>query len=334
MSETNKAEPLISVVLPFYNAEKYLKDSIQSILSQTYTHFELLLLNDGSTDKSVEIINQFNDSRIKLHDRKENRRLIYTLNEGLNLCNGDFVARMDADDIADSTRFEKQVNFLLDNPDYVAVGSNYLLFGAKKGESNLRLSDEMIKLSLFFENPMAHPTVMFRNDVIQKDKIRYRKELLHIEDWGFWYDLSKKGKLANLKEPLLNYRMEGQNISEQNLTTLEERSNLFYNYVLTDLYKDHYSFELNRVHWVIQNTFLRKDEVSSILDKIKKVRIALEKYGFNHKSLDQYFKFKYDRLFYKIADLDKRHAFQFLIKTKQLNLAKLYYLIRAKTNRD
>ena len=110
--------PLVSILMPVYNSEKYLREAIKSILNQTFTNFELIIINDGSTDNSLKIIKSFKDNRIKIIKNKGNLGLIKTLNKGIDLAQGKYIARMDADDIAMPKRLEKQIAFFNENPDY------------------------------------------------------------------------------------------------------------------------------------------------------------------------------------------------------------------------
>ncbi len=230
--------PKISVLLPVFNAEKSIQEAIQSVLDQTFTDFELLILNDGSTDKSLAIIESFKDSRIKVFTNESNLKLIATLNKGLGLASGEYLARMDADDICLPERFEKQVKFLDENQDYVAVGSNYLAFGDLNFVSKLALTNEAIRLASYFENPMAHPTTMLRLNVLRSHSISYRPDLLHIEDWGLWRDLMKFGNLENLNAPLLHYRLSPTSVSMIHRQTFELRYKAFYKIILQDLFSE------------------------------------------------------------------------------------------------
>jgi glycosyltransferase involved in cell wall biosynthesis len=128
-----KEVPLVSVILPVYNAERYVKKAIESILMQDYSNIELILINDCSTDNSEHEIFKFQDERIRYVKNEKNLGLIKTLNKALLLCQGEFIARMDADDIAIQSRIRKQLQFLLENKDFVLVGSNYRVFGDKEG---------------------------------------------------------------------------------------------------------------------------------------------------------------------------------------------------------
>jgi len=203
-------KPLVSVVMSVYNAEKYLDESIQSILSQTYSNFEFIIINDGSTDESLEIIERYaeKDNRIIVISR-ENRGLIASLNEGIKKAKGKYIARMDADDISMPTRFEKQVEFMEKNKHIGICGTAVIGFGEDMKESIWKLSTKSsaLKTQLLFSSCFAHPSVMMRKEVLVQNTLLYNQEFLHVEDYALWVELAKITEFANLSQPLLRYRV-------------------------------------------------------------------------------------------------------------------------------
>ena len=128
---------LISVVLPAYNVQDTIGESIDSILSQTFTDFELIIINDGSQDNTEEVIHAYSDKRIRYYRNEKNEGLIYTLNRGLDLAQGKYIARMDADDVSLPTRFEKQVKVMEESPNIVVCGTQIILFGVDTAKRSL-----------------------------------------------------------------------------------------------------------------------------------------------------------------------------------------------------
>lgn len=209
--------PLVSVILPVYNAECTVLETIQSIIDQTYKNWELIIINDGSTDNSVNIIKSFHDDRIKYFANEGNKKLIYTLNRGLNLASGKYIARMDADDICKRERFEKQVNYLENHPKVIVCGTQIEYFGNKS--SNFRklifpLKDRELKDMLALSTCFAHPSVMIRRSVLEDSGIAYNYDFINAEDYCLWIDLSRYGKFANLNERLLMYRISDTQVSQ------------------------------------------------------------------------------------------------------------------------
>ena len=209
--------PLVTVLLPVYNAEEYIFDSIQSILQQTYTNFELLVFNDCSTDDSLSIIQSFNDSRITIINADVNSGYITHLNNGIKLAKGKYIARMDADDISRPQRFEKQIRFMETNPTIGVCGTWVTSFG--KSQTPLLWEqpishDQIIHRHFFFDSALAHPSVMIKTEVLTKNSISYDTKLIPSEDFDLWVRLTQICKLHNLPEALLDYRVHENQISK------------------------------------------------------------------------------------------------------------------------
>lgn len=216
----------ISILLPVYNGEKYLKECIDSILNQTFKNFELLIINDGSTDSTEHIIQTYTDSRITYFKNKENIRLISTLNKGFELINSKYIARMDADDIAMPTRLEDQLTFMEKHSDYVLCGS----FVETIGEGKQRIvkyeqEHEAIKFRLLFDTHFPHPTAFIRTSVLKKHQLFFKQEYIHAEDYAFWNELLDYGKVKILPLPLVKKRSHQEQVSvkyynlQQNVTS-------------------------------------------------------------------------------------------------------------------
>lgn len=199
--------PKVTVLMPVYNGERYLGEAIQSILSQTFWDFEFLIINDGSSDKSVELIKSFKDNRIRLLENGVNRGLVFSLNRGMELARGDYVARMDCDDISVSQRLGRQVAFMEAHPEVVVSGSAIRIFGDEHHLRRYPETDELIRARMLFESPFAHPTVMIRRACFQELGINYREEATFAEDYDLWVRLPDTCKMANLTEPLVRYRL-------------------------------------------------------------------------------------------------------------------------------
>jgi glycosyltransferase involved in cell wall biosynthesis len=213
-------DPVISVVLPVYNGEKYLSESISSVLSQTFTNFELIILNDGSTDSTEAIVESFSDSRIRYIKNDTNLGLIKTLNRGVSLARGRYIARMDADDRCSADRFFEQHHFLENNSDYVLCGSWVKTIDAEgiiTGRIKRIEESELIRTNMLFTTPFIHPTVMIRSNLLKSNP--YSESAVHCEDLELWPRLAAKQdyKFFNIKKYLLDYRIHDQNISVVNL---------------------------------------------------------------------------------------------------------------------
>lgn len=207
--------PVISVVMSVYNGEKYLRESINSILSQTYRDFEFIIIDDCSTDSSVAIIEGYDDNRIKLIRNEKNMRLPASLNKGIRIASGKYIARMDADDISNSDRFARQVAYLDSHPDVVALGSSLQAIDEDGCDLYVHNAPRGNKLDKYYlmPSPMAHPTVMMRRDVIVNNNLFYDEQYSSAQDYDLWLRIIKKFKIDNLPDILLRYRIQNNSIS-------------------------------------------------------------------------------------------------------------------------
>lgn len=213
---------LVSVLMPAYNCEAYVLEAVSSMLSQSFSDFELLVIDDGSTDSTRKLLESVHDSRLRLVSNERNIGLIGTLNRGLELAVGRYVARMDADDISAPERLEKQVQYLEANPDVHVLGSMVNLineqgkaFGAISGYP--KNADEIHRY-LLRECCLIHPSVMFRKDTVLAAG-GYSASARHAEDYDLWLRLSDHHKIANLPDKLVSYRMHRNQVSIRNLVT-------------------------------------------------------------------------------------------------------------------
>lgn len=209
--------PPVSVLMCVYNAEAFLQEAIGSILQQTFEQFEFIIVDDASTDNSRQIIEGYHDKRIKLVTNEENLGLTRSLNKGLGCCGGEFMARMDADDIADPQRLEKQYAFMRKHPEVGVCGAWVYYFGPD-GSKNLWKypeKDQDIRIGLLLKSRIAHPAAMIRRKVLTDHYLSYDGEFTTSQDYDLWVRLSRYCKLANLAMPLLTYRSHSQSVSSQ-----------------------------------------------------------------------------------------------------------------------
>lgn len=208
-------KPRIGVLMPVYNVAPFIKKSIQSILDQSFSDFELLIIDDCSTDETFNIIQSFQDDRIKLIRNDVNKGLVYGLNLGLQLLQNDYIARMDGDDLCLPNRFEYQVRFMDENPEVVLCGTQAYWdeigqdgFLGVSHKWDYPTSDEAIRVSLLWSATFVHPSVIMRGDVIRINHMTYDDSYtIACEDWHMWVRLSRFGKIANLNERLVRYRI-------------------------------------------------------------------------------------------------------------------------------
>lgn len=204
--------PTISVILPVFNSAQYIELSIKSILNQSFNDFELIIIDDGSSDNCFEILSSYvkTDTRIHLI-RRDNQGLIYTLNQAIEIAKGQYIARMDADDLALPKRLESQLEFLEGNKLHLC-GSSVQLIGAAIGSWHYPHSHEGCEVELLFGVPFAHPSVIGRSSVFKE--LRYSSEWSLVEDYDLWQRVWAAGfKMGNVPETLLQYRVHRKQTS-------------------------------------------------------------------------------------------------------------------------
>jgi glycosyltransferase involved in cell wall biosynthesis len=206
---------MVTVLMPAYNAASFLREAIESILKQTYSDFEFIIINDGSSDETENVILSYTDKRIRYFKNETNLGIIQTLNKGISLARGKFIARMDADDISLPDRLKEQVALMSQHTEMIVCGCDYLIMtGSELKRSREDNDSDYKKATLLFATCFAHPTVMIRN-IFQKTDIRYDGNFIHAEDYKLWTDLAFEGTFGNVAKPLFKYRAHSGQISEK-----------------------------------------------------------------------------------------------------------------------
>lgn len=231
--------PVVSVIMGCYNNENTILAAIESILEQDFTDFEFIIIDDCSTDRTVEIIKSIHDERIILFENVENKGLGYSLNLGIQLSKGRYIARMDADDITLSKRFQEQITFLKKHKNTICLGT-----GAKKiGNVSILTqllspnivpysSHERIKASLLLGTPMLHPSVMINGELLRKSELNYDPAFRKAQDYEFWSRMVWLGEMRNIKKPLMKYRYSESQSSSKDRSSQIEYSKTMYNRML------------------------------------------------------------------------------------------------------
>lgn len=208
------AAPSISVIMAAYNAQSYIVEAIDSILNQTCGDFELIIINDASTDGTMAIVRAYADKRIVILENERNIGLAASLNKGIKGARGKYIARMDADDISRKDRFEKQIKVLEENPEYHVCVTPIQLFGKNNTMAGQGYrTDEEIKAELIWNTPVTHGTMLFLTDKIKKHNLYYDESFGVGQDWKFWLDVRDHVKIYLLDELLYHYRISEQNVS-------------------------------------------------------------------------------------------------------------------------
>jgi glycosyltransferase involved in cell wall biosynthesis len=225
---SKKDYPLVSVIMPAYNAEKYIGKAIESILQQTFVNFELIIIDDFSTDNTYDLITKYRkkDKRIIILRNGRNLKLSKTLNKGILYAKGKYIARMDADDWSYKYRLEKQYTFLEEHKDVGIVGGAMKIVNEKDHIIGLRTyheTDSAIRNNIFWYSPFCHPVIMIRKSILNRAG-NYKDEYNPAEDYELYFRLGKYSRFANLHDVLLKYRVVGKSMTTGSTRNMEKQT--------------------------------------------------------------------------------------------------------------
>ena len=244
-TEQNQMLP-VSVIIPVYNAEEFLNETINSVLNQTFGDFELIIADDMSTDRTKEIVMSYTDPRIRYVFYKHD--FIATRNRSLRLAQGKYIAQLDHDDLMLPERLQIQYDFMESHTDIAACGGFMQRFGKHTGVWQKPLDPDELLLATVVATPILNPTGFIRREILTKHKIMHKRGYSTAEDFKFWTDIAKAGKLANIPEVLVLYR-----------TSDNQASALYY----SDMVKASYAIQFEMVDW-----FLSRLDKNSALGKM------------------------------------------------------------------
>lgn len=272
----NHDSPFITIFTPNYNNKDFLPEAIESILNQTYSNFEYLIIDDGSIDGSWEIIQKYanKDNRVKAYRNDKNLKIVKTRNRGFKLSSSKakYFAILDSDDVAILNRLEFQVDFLENNPAYALVGSNKYLINQDSqliGYRNYPLSDEEIKKVITRYNPIAQSSVLIRKKVIEEIGF-YDQEWKFCQDYDYWLRIGRYWKLRNLRYPLIKYRISEEQVKSKNMA---ETIKMTYRIQEKAITKYGYPDNIyNKIYRIILRLSLFYPRLINLLYKIKYIK--------------------------------------------------------------
>lgn len=213
--------PAVSILMPVYNTAHFLREAVDSMLFQTYSDFELIVLNDCSPDNADKILDSYSDSRIVRYRSEKNVGLSNILNVGIDLSRGKYIARMDSDDISLPNRLQVQVDYLETHPEIDLVSVGMRLFGSKEETWIREQNPKIVKINALFHSPVLHASSMWRKASFEKYELRFCQEMVPAEDYDLWVRALLKGlKLVNLPDVLYKYRVHPGQATAQTDTVL------------------------------------------------------------------------------------------------------------------
>lgn len=325
----------ITVLMPVYNAEQYLNEAIDSILQQTFRDFDFLIINDGSSDKSEEIILAYNDSRIRYVKNEKNIGLVATLNKGIDLIDTKYIVRMDADDLSVSHRLEVLYQFMENHPDIGVFSSALERFGRESAIWISPQHNDEIKARLLFDSSIAHAPCIMRTKLLKENKIYYRDIHPHMEDHDLWIRLKDLTNFENTSESLYKYRDTGENIKVKNIDSLIERKKKLFKWILNTMAIDATEEEL-RLHIGLANKALpitsqNVRKYKAWLDRL--INVNKETKSFPHEALLKQIEERWDRLFFILPEYNYRSVITYIRLSKGLSLGRATYLFKYVINK-
>lgn len=249
--------PLVSIVMPVHNGERYVKEAIDSCLDQTYRNIEIIVVDDKSTDNTLKILQEYKE-RISIIEVEKQNGLGNVINIGIRASKGEYIARMDADDVMAKDRIEKQVEYLLENSDCVAVGGQIDIIDSNSnvtGHREYALTDEKIKRNMFIFQPFAHPAVLLRKSAVESVGL-YPEDMWKVEDVKFFFLLSQKGLFANLSDTVIKYRVSFDTESQSKMV-------------------EHFKLTHGMRNWVTQNLDIKPTFRERVIWFIQRVVVGL-----------------------------------------------------------
>ncbi len=227
--------PKVSVLMPTYNVEKYIAEAIESILNQTFSDFELIILDDGSTDGSADIAKSFTDNRIVYHHNDVNLGLANNLNVGLRMARGKYIARMDGDDISLPERFQTQIDFLEAHPDIDLCSCGLQMFGTEDTVWVREANPEAVKITMMFYSPVLHATSVWRRESFEKHNLYYDQNAFPAEDYELWSRAVFHCKLVNIPQVLYRYRIHGIQVTKTDDRALLKSKEIQIKYIINSM---------------------------------------------------------------------------------------------------
>lgn len=319
----------VSVIMPAYNAEKYIGEAISSILEQSYKNYEFIIVNDGSTDLTKDEILKFKDDRIVFINCETNNGNRIAANLALNKCKGEYIIRMDADDISLPNRIEKQVAFMEENPDVGFSGGNIELFGKANNIWNYAENYSEIRVAVLFGAIVVQGASIIRKKILDDYNLRYKEtEPGYAEDILFFYQLFKVTKVGNIPDIVLRYRKHDTNTSSINWDIQREINSEVFSIILNDfgMPTDNESMKL---HFWLNSRFtqdLQPENLAEIFEWKEKLIKQNTKSKWTDKSIfNSYVEAKWSRLFYICCDKGKLFYRSYSDTTPLDFKKKLYY---------
>lgn len=319
----------ISIIIPLYNKAKFIGETIYSILNQEYSEFELIIVDDGSTDGSQEVVKNFKDSRIRFYQNESNTGTSAISNKLISLSESKYIIRIDADDIMMKNRIPIQINYMNENPDLVVSSGAVQCFGDDNAIWTWPETHDELFAGVLFRSPIIQPASIINKYNWLKGEFSYDINGPNTaEDWLLWYKIGKKSKLGNVKDILIKYRVGDQNISGKAAGNFYTGRKYMYDYIFNDLGLPSDKIDL---HFLSRPFFLntptKKDllEFRNWLNYLKKFNG--DKLIFSKQLFDSEIEKRWKQLYYHLFKFSRSKAFEYLLINKSINISQLKYFL-------
>jgi glycosyltransferase involved in cell wall biosynthesis len=326
-------QPEITVLMPNYNNEPFLKEAIDSILKQTFTNFIFLIIDDGSTDKSVEIIKSYIDKRIVLIEKNNNSGIVDALNIGLAETTTKYFIRMDGDDISSIDRFNILYEFMENNPEIGVCGSDIKTFGNSNELWKNSPDKDKSKARLIFNNGVGHASAIFRTEILKNHSINYSNKHPYMEDYDLFSRLKIHTEFANVNNELYHYRILEHNSTIKNIHTRFDRYRNIYIDILSELNIDPSKENIEKhLEFFIKPTL--SFNINEYKQWVDNLLFNNKKYGvYPQKALEEIINERWQQFFFKIVPMSVGKVILYFFISKKIQLNQLIYLMKYKINK-
>jgi glycosyltransferase involved in cell wall biosynthesis len=324
--------PKVSVIVPLFNKRQFISEALDSVLNQTFSDFELIVVDDCSTDGSQDVVKAFKDPRIRFYQNEKNIGTAGIANKLIDLSRGEYIVRMDADDIAPEYRIQVQVDFMNNHPEIGASSGWMQTFGKESVLWSIPETHEELKARMLFKTPLFQPAAIFRSSVLTEKSLRYDCQSPNIaEDWLFFYRLSKETKMANLPLVLNHYRVGDENLTIRHKNTFYEARYFLYSRVFDDLGLpiDKIDVHFLTKPYIVPGKKMENKMVAEFyywLQYLKNYNQKTEK--FTELYFEKEIQARWDRFFFMVADIDLTCLYEYWKLQKKLNLNQLLYALK------
>jgi glycosyltransferase involved in cell wall biosynthesis len=327
-------KPEVTVLMPNYNNAPFLDEAIKSIIGQSFKDFIFLIVDDGSTDESIQIIRKFTDPRIRLIEKEKNSGIVDALNIGLAQVDTKYIVRMDGDDISTPDRIKTLYDFMEKNEHIGVCGSQMKIFGTENAVTSYHTDPGMIKARLIFNNGVSHPASIFRSSILKKNNLFYRNIFPYMEDYDLFFRMKDHTEFANIDAVLFHYRLLSHNSTVKHKDSVMERyRNIYGKLILPSLNIEPTESNLEK-HLEF---FIKPGLTFSMREYKRWTKLLISQNektkAFPQKALEELLKERWDVFFFKAVSMAFWKTIAYFAITKKVTWKKISYFLKFKINK-